>query len=255
MSKIIDVLNRRFDQGKDREGAIQEELAKTFFKEPQKRVKAKHALPAKVPWTIAVAAIVLVLFILIFRSNINISVDITGESPFFGQREADSASAALADDTFLIKDGKPNTYFIGNISFLGDAVKFSREKSDMFVLVNSKGDGWANLNIELKEPVNLERLDIAYNAKGQIGDERLLLILIDNKNRSFRMERDLSSELTNDWQQYVINLGPANNKVDMKNISVIRVEFGGLTAGNYSSATIFLKDISVKNKTRGARWP
>ncbi|GAF88007.1 unnamed protein product, partial [marine sediment metagenome] len=88
---------------------------------------------------------------------------------------------------------------------------------------------------------------------GQIGDEYILLVLVDADNRSYRMGRDLSSALTKEWQKCAVNLRPVKDAIDMRNIQAVKFEFGNLTAGNYTSATIFLRDLYVV-KRRGVKW-
>ena len=77
--------------------------------------------------------------------------------------------------------------------------------------------------------------------------------MVDAANRSYRMENDLSSALAKDWQRYAVNFRLVGNAIDIGNISKIRFEFGGLTAGNYPNAIIFLKDIYL-TKNKRSKW-
>lgn len=234
MSKIIDVLNRRIRPRGKAVGSIQEELAKTFFSSSAKKDK-KAKKRSKIPWVITALTLCLVFFVVMSRTDINIEI-----------RRKASAVRLTENNPFFIKGGKLSNHFVKSIYFSGDAARFSRKKDDMIILVNSKGSGWANFTIELKEPVNMERLDISYAARGQVGGERLLLVLADADNKIYRMAKDLSLPLTEDWQEYTINLKPARGSVGLESMSKIKFEFGSLTTGNNHSATVFLKDIYVR---------
>jgi hypothetical protein len=81
----------------------------------------------------------------------------------------------------------------------------------------------------------------------------MLLMITDGDNRSYRMEKDLSSVLTADWQQYAINFRPVGKSVDLSNIKTIKFEFGSLTAGNYPGSIIYIKDVYLA-KARRFKW-
>ena len=85
------------------------------------------------------------------------------------------------------------------------------------------------------------------------GDEFLTLVISDDSNRIYRLEKDLSSALSKDWHRYTINFRRVKKAVDLSSVSTLKFEFGRLTAGNYPSAIVFLKDIYVA-KTRRLKW-
>lgn len=210
------------------ETPAQEELAKTFFASSTKKEKEKRAASkaSKRLWLIIEVALVLGLLFGITRSRVNAGF-------------------------FFTRGGRLNGRVISEASFLGDAGESSK-KDDMLVLVNAKGSGWANLSMELKEPMDMEKLNVSYLAKGEVGNENLILVLVDADNKSYRMPRDSSPTFTKEWQRYTVDLAPVRDAIDISRISAIRFEFGGLTAGNYPTATIFLKDIRAV-KTGGAK--
>ena len=105
----------------------------------------------------------------------------------------------------------------------------------------------------MKEPVDLDKLDIRYMARGVRGDEFLTLVIVDSGSRSYRLEKDLSSAMSKDWQRYTINFRRVKKAVDLSNISTIKFEFGTLTAGNYPSAVMSLKDVYI-TRTRRLKW-
>ena len=67
------------------------------------------------------------------------------------------------------------------------------------------------------------------------------------------MEKDLSSSLTGDWQQYTVNFRPVKHSLDLSSIKTIKFEFGSLTTDNYPGAIIYLKDVYLA-KTKRFKW-
>ncbi len=254
MSKIIDTLNNPFKKEKVRTSA-QEEIAKIYLKVSDKgKHKSRPAPMLKLPWIIAGAAFVIAVLVLFFKSNIDIKVRILGEIPALtAERPSDKFGTLREKGVFLVKDAEPNKYIVRNADFKGDAKPFSKITSGALVLCNSRGSGWANYEIELKEPLNLSRLDLKYAARGERGDEFLTVVVVDSDNKTYRVEKDMSSSLAKDWQVFTINFNPLKNTVDIKNISVIRFEFGSLTVGNSPMATIFIKDVCA-TKTKRMDW-
>ena len=252
MSKIIETLNNPFKKERMRSSA-QEEIAKIYLKVSDKNKKIGHKPPSKFPWAIAAAALALALVLLFFKSNIDVNIKILGEIPSFAASETDKFGSIREKGLYLVKGSEPNKYIVKYTGFTGDARTFSRVKGDELILCNSRGSGWANYEIRLKEPLDLTKLDIKYTARGESGDESLTVVLVDSDNRTYRAEKDISSDLSKNWQVYTLNFKPIKKALDTKNISAIRFEFGTLTAGNSSVATIYLKDICV-TKTKHMGW-
>ena len=252
MSKILDTLNNPFKKEKMRSSA-QDEIAKIYLKVSDKNKNKKDKRQPKLPWAIAAVALFLALIVFLFKSNIDIKVHILGEIPSFGASETDRFALPREKGLYLLKGSEPNKYLIKKIGFTGDAKPFSKADEGQIILCNSKGSGWANYEISLKEPLDLTRLDIKYAAKGEIGGEYLTVAIVDSDNRAYRIEKDLSSTVSKDWEVYPINFKPFRTAIDLTNIVTVRFEFGSLTAGNNSMATIFLKDICV-TKTKRVGW-
>ncbi len=234
---------------------IQDEIAKTYFHTPAKKHdKKKPKWKLFLPWAVAVSAIFFAVAVLIFRSSIEVKVRFLGEIPSTPMdRSAHKFGENLDKGIFFIEGGVPNKDIVRNAYFTGDAKEFSISKPEELVLCNSRGFGWANYTIELKEPVDLDKLDIRYMARGVRGDEFLTLVIVDSNKRSYRLEKDLSSAVGEDWQRYTVNFRRVKKAVDLSNISTIKFEFGTLTAGNYPSAVMSLKDIYI-TKTKRLKW-
>ena len=231
---------------------FQEEIARTYFHGAplKKGAKKKSKWKPKLPWLIAVIAILAAFSIVLSRSSIDVKVRVLGEIPSLVPGKM---ATGTDKGIFLIKGGEPNKDIIKSIYFSGDAERFSMFKPDELMLSNARGSGWASCTIELKEPADLNNVDIKYTAKGTAGDEYLLLAVGDSNNRIYRLEKDLSSDLSKDWQAYTVNLRRISKAIDLSNVARIKFEFGSLTAGNHSSAVLYLKDVYLA-KTKRLKW-
>lgn len=250
MSKILDALENRATKKHVSSLGMHDELSKTYFHAPQKKAHNKKKPVSFLPWVITALVIIIAMGVVLSRSSIDIKVRLFGEIPNFS---ATKTAASVDKGEFLIAGGEPQVSIVKNAYFSGDGKAFSLAKEEELVLCNARGAGWANYTIELKEPVDLSKLDIKYTAKGARGDEYLVLAIADSNNRIYRMGKDLSSALKNEWKQYTLNFRSVKKGVDLSNIVAIKFEFGSLTAGNYSSAVINLKDIYL-TKARRLRW-
>jgi hypothetical protein len=234
---------------------IQDEIAKTYFHTPAKKHgKKKPKWKQFIPWAVAGVALLFAAAILVFKSSIDINVRFLGEipsTPIGGA--AHKFGESLDKGIFIVAGGTPNKDIVKSAYFTGDAREFSISRPEELTLCNSRGSGWANYTIELKEPVGLDKLDIVYTARGFRGDESLTLVIVDSGKRSYRLEKDLSSAMGKDWQRYTMNFRRVKKAVDLSNISAIKFEFGSLTAGNYPSAVMSLKDVYI-TKTRRLKW-
>lgn len=250
MSKFLDALENKNTRKQVSGLGIHDELARTYFQAPHKPGKDKAKWPAFIPWLITAAVILIAITVVLTRSSIDIKVRLLGEVPAFS---GPSAEKGIERGEFLVKGGQPQTTLVKNVYFAGDGKAFSGVQDEEMILCNARGSGWANYTIELKEPVDLNKLDIKYTARGARGDEYLVLVVMDSSNRIYRMEKDLSSAVSNEWKRYTVSFRPAKKILDLANIAVIKFEFGSLTAGNYSTAVIHLKDVCL-TKARRLKW-
>jgi hypothetical protein len=107
--------------------------------------------------------------------------------------------------------------------------------------------------IELKKPMDVNGLDLKYAARGELGDERMILVLVDSDSKAVRVEDDSAARLSKNWQICTINFKPVKDLIDLSSITAIRFEFGSMTAGNRTLATIALKNVCVA-KTKRIKW-
>jgi hypothetical protein len=238
---------------RDIQGVLNDEIAHTFLRTSEKSyIRKKNT--QRLAWSVAAVATILALVALFTKMTFDIKVRFLGEIPTISVEGGRINFDNMKDKgVFLIKGITSNNDLIKDTFFAGDAKTGSRTADDHILLSNSRGSGWGNFSINLKEPVDLSRLDLKFVARGMSGGEFLGIVIVDADNKTYRMERDLSTRLTNEWQLYKVNFRPVKNAVDLVNIVMIKFEFGSLTVGNSSGAAIFLKDIYVA-KARKSRW-
>ena len=238
--KTMDILKESLESNDHADQAVQEELARSFFSGAKKKKEEPEKVPEKLSpppktfkwwWIIAGLMVLVVPFFLILNRHVDIKISVT-------KKVSDTG-------TYFIQNGKLNKNIIESFSFLGDAKKLSKIGPESLILINSKGAGWGNFEINFKNPIDFNKYALNYVARGKDGDERLTLVLVDKNNRTYRMRKDFYLKLTENWQNYSVNLRPIKKYIDISNISKIKFEFGGLTTGNASGATILLKDVNI----------
>ena len=248
MSKTIDALKRPDVRSRVHQ-PMHDEIAETYFKTsaPAEARKAKRA--PKLPWVIAAIAVLVALAALASRSNIDIRVRILSEDAPAGVIPEGIKGKAI----YLLKGAEINNGLIKETFFSGDAKAYSRLTGSGIVLCNSRGNGWASYTMQFKEPVDLTKLDINFIARSEKGEEKIGVVVVDAENRTYRIEKDLSSKLAKENRVYTVDFRPAKRILDLANISAIRFEFGSLTMGNGSMATIFLNEVYA-SKTKRTGW-
>ncbi|MCX5679016.1 MAG: hypothetical protein NTY76_07950 [Candidatus Omnitrophica bacterium] len=238
---------------RDLQSALNDEIAKTFLRTSEKSyIRKKTTL--RLAWSVAIVASILAVVAFITKINFDVRVRILGEMPSVSVERGQINFDNMKDKgVFLIKGISSNNDIVKSTFFDGDAKIGSRTADDHILLSNAKGSGWGNFTIDLKEPIGLNKLDLKFVARGSSGGEYLGIVIVDSDNKTYRMERGLSTKLTNEWQLYKVDFRPIKKAVDLANITTIKFEFGSLTVGNSSGAAIFLKDIYVA-KARRSRW-
>ena len=238
---------------RDLQAALNDEITRTYLKTSEKSYIRKKAT-LRLAWSIAGVASILAIIAFATKINLDVRVRLLGEIPSVSvERGQINFDNRKDKGVFLIKGISVNNDIVKTTFFDGDAKLGSRTADDHILFSNAKGSGWGNFTIELKEPIGLNQLDLKFVAKGSSGGELLGIVIVDSDNKTYRMERDLSTKLTNEWQLYKVNFRPIRKAVDLNNITTIKFEFGSLTVGNSSGAAIFLKDIYVA-KARRSKW-
>jgi hypothetical protein len=230
--------------------SFQEEIANTYFKSSSGRRGPKKKRQSTLPWLVAGLAAGVAVAIFISRSNFDIKVRVTSGAPFITK---DDSQLSPDGAQYLVKGGEVNRSLVARAYFVGDARASSRISDGDVSLVNSRDQGWASFVIELRSPVDLRRLDIRYAARGQKGTERLVPVVTDSQNRSYRIEDSAVTAVSDNWNAYLIDLKPVKERVDLAGISALKFEFGSETAGNGPASVISMKDISII-KARRLKW-
>lgn len=238
---------------RDLQSELNNEIARTYLKTSERSyIRKKTTL--RLAWSIAIVASILAVVAFVTKINLDVRVRILGEMPSVSVERGQINFDNMKDKgVFLIKGISANNDIVKTTFFAGDAKIGSRTADDHILLSNAKGSGWGNFTIDLKEPISLDKLDLKFVARGSSGGEYLGIVIVDSDKKIYRMERGLSTMLTNEWQLYKINFRPVKKAVNLANITTIKFEFGSLTVGNSSGAAIFLKDIYVA-KARRSRW-
>lgn len=230
--------------------AFQEEIANTYFRAPSTAKKtAKKKKPSALPWVLVAMAVCLAGALFVSKSNFDIKIKLVNGTPFITKDGAILSPGAQ----FLVRGGAIEPKLVEKAFFLGDARAASTITDAEATLANSRGQGWASFMVELKKPVDLTKFDVRYIAKGGGGAERVVPIVFDIDNRSYRVTDAAVTTLAGDWQTYIINFAPVKGDIDLANIAALKFEFGSETAGNGPAAVINLKDISIV-KTRKVKW-
>lgn len=234
---------------------IEEELSRIYLnttsKSGKQSKKKKPSFRSKIPWIIAAAALIAALAAFLFSSNIDIKIRVAGGAAFIDKESP--INTIPEKSVFIVEGGKPNKTLVKRAVFFGDARPLSYAFDEYVTLSNYNKQGWADYKIELNRPVNLSGLNMRYTAKGDVGGERLVLMLIDADNRVVRIENDIATKLDKDWNVYTINFAPLKHLADLTEIVAIKFEFGSMTAGSSPRAVMYLKDIMVI-KNRRLKW-
>lgn len=259
MHKKTGVINRTIQQEKRSiypeariDASFHEEIAKTYLKPARDK---KEALLTRLLWMVSIIAVSAVTCVFIASSNIDIKVNVlNGHTPFITTgRVVDWIWGLWDTDIYFVKGGTPNRDLTKKAFFVSDARTYSRMTDDEAVLCTSGDQGIATYVIEFKKPMDLNGLDLKYAAKGELGDERLVMVLVDSDSKAVKVDDDQAARLSKHWQTYIINFKPVKEMIDLSSITAIRFEFGSSTAGNRPLATIALKNISVA-KTKRIKW-
>lgn len=241
------------------QASLRDEIANTYLRTAPRKKTTQEIIRGMftlkmLPWLIAAFSIAVAFTAMFTKSQVDVRVRILGEIPSVTVEGGRINFENLKDKgVFLMKGTSTNGDIVKSTSFMGDALTGSSTTDEHIVLSNAKGSGWANYTIELKEPVDLGRLDLKFVARGNSGGELLGLVIVDIDKRSYRMDHDASTKVSRDWQLYKINFRPVRKAIDLSSITAIKFEFGNLTVGNGAGATIFLKDIYL-SKARKIRW-
>lgn len=153
----------------------------------------------------------------------------------------------------IVNRGIVNKDIIGNYEFRGHAKKDTSGMSrGSIVLDNPKKYNWADLAMNFNFPINLTNRMLALSLRGNIGGERINIVLRDANNKTYRIN-DLC--LSSKWSDKLIRLDNAKGNVDLSSINHMRVECGyvGESAREMDSPIdimVYIKNINLLKETR-----
>lgn len=151
----------------------------------------------------------------------------------------------------VIENGAVDREFIKNFGFRGYAKNnFSKIFKDFLVLNNAKKYNWAALAIDFRFPVDLTGRKLHLVLRGNIGGEKVHIIMRDTKNKSVRLA---DTYLSSRWNDKTISLADVKGYVNLKSINHIRIESGYVGESNKIdwpiSLKIYVKDLTITKET------
>ena len=153
----------------------------------------------------------------------------------------------------IVDKGVINTDVIGKSEFRGYAKKdASRTTKDSIALNNPKKYNWADLAMNFNFPLNLTNRYLVLSLRGNVGGEKVNIVLRDTANKSYRTG-DLY--LSSKWSDKTIRLDNAKGDIDLANIDHLRIECGcvGESARDMDSpidVTVYIKNIKILKETQ-----
>jgi hypothetical protein len=158
-----------------------------------------------------------------------------------------------AAKTIKIMDrGVVNKDIIKNYEFRGYAKKETiKTTKDAMVLDNPKKYNWADLAMNFSFPMNLTNRSLSLSLRGNVGGERVSVVLRDASNKTYRIN-DLY--LSSRWSDKLIKLNSVKGDIDLARIEHMRIEYGyvGESARDMDSpidVTVYIKNINLLKET------
>lgn len=243
MSKTIETLKRSSLKG----DVLDNHIANTYFYQkarPKIRKKKAHSyFKSLVKLTIPVSVAVAILAL------IAITAPVLREKHHAFIRN----SIANARIIKIVDKGSVNKDIIDKYEFRGSAKKdASKTTKDALVLTTPKKYNWADVAMYFSFPLNLTNRSLSLSLRGNVGGERVSIVLRDTSNKSYRIS-DLY--LSSNWSDKVIRLDNIKHNIDLANIDHIRIESGcvGESSVNMDSpidVTVFIKNINIIKEMR-----
>jgi len=213
------------------------EIIDTFFgksvpgkfgkKSPKKHKRTQILIAAIILSVLALSAIIIILY----------------KVRVFDYRKETAVSKFRYSEN-IIKNGQIKRPLIEEARFDGDARGKSSFLKNSARLVNSGEYGRASLTVKFWEPLDLEGKNILILGRAEHGTKKINLILKDSQNRFYECPNICFSS---SWNLKHVYLGKRRG-FDLGRVGELKVEFGSHTAGNEKNSTIYLKDITIRNR-------
>lgn len=148
----------------------------------------------------------------------------------------------------ILDNGAVNSDVIGRYEFRGYANKdASKNMKGAITINNPKKYNWADLAMNFNFPLNLTHRSLVLSLRGNVGGERVGVVLRDANKKSYRIG---DIYLSSKWTSETIRLDNIKGNIDLSNIDHIRIECGyvGESAKDMDSPidmTVYIKNINL----------
>jgi len=242
MTKTIETAKKPFFK----EDALYGHIADTYFyqKNRQKTRRKKSPNPINIPvkLLIAPAAFIAVLAAILIAASIF-------HHNYISYVKANLNKAKIIN---IIDAGAINRDLVKNIQVRGGAQKDkARSIKGLILFDNPTKYRWADIAIDFKFPVDFSKRYLKLSMRGEVGGERLNIVLRDSKNRSMKLD---NVYLSSKWTDKIIKLDPIKGDIDLSDISHIRIEsaYTGESSKDMDSPInlkAYIKNITIAKET------
>jgi len=224
----------------DENELISKKIINTFFKKKEKNVPDEKNPPSHFKRNLAIGIAIFIAISVIIALSVSVIILYNRTNNLVITQIVPPPVKFAPGD--LIKDGKLNRQLIEKAYFDGDAKEKSEYLDTSIKLVNLGEHGRASLVLEFKEPLDFEEKNILINARSGGGLKKIDLILKDTGNRFYEFS---DMYFSTNWSLKHVFLNP-RRRFDLKNTTLLKLEFGHYTAGNKKGSVIFVKDINLR---------
>jgi hypothetical protein len=258
MSKTIETLKK----ASFKEDVLRNHIADTYFSQkpaPKTRKKKSARPPApvvtfpsitlpaiKVEPILKAATAACLVFATLAAASIVISYVNKERTGYLKRKVATLASIPV------FVNGAVNRELIEGFDFRGHAKnRQSRVSREGVVFTTPEKYKWADLSIFFRVPIDVSSKNLRLSMRGEVGGERINIVLRDTHNRSYRIGDVFVSS---GWTNKVIPLDIMRNDIDISGIDHIRIECGYIGESVKDNDPrvdfrIYLKDINISKES------
>ena len=238
MSKTIETLKKPHL----REDALYAHIADTYFhqKNRQKARKKKTAPSVKNIARLSITLLLLIISTALLITFISFSHN---RYTYYVKKKISTLKVIK-----LVNNGAINKEIIKNLEFRGYATKGdSKILRNAIILSNPQKYNWADLSINFKFPIDLSSRILSMSLRGNVGGEKVNIVLRDINNRSARLT-DVS--VSSNWNDKIIHPNKMEGDIDMTKVNHLRIECGyvGESAkekDSFINVIVYIKNISL----------
>jgi hypothetical protein len=251
MSKTIDTLKK----ASFKEDVLRNHIADTYFYQkprPKTQVKSQQKKTNKLPnirhiarTAVKISAIAVSLALVIVMS--------VAASSYIEKKNIEGIKSRLSGmDTISISAGGAlNRDIIRRCEFRGLAKNRQSLISRSEIIMSSPEKyKWADMAFAFRFPVDLSKKILHLSLRGEVGGEKVSIVLRDSHNRSARIN-DLS--VSSRWSSKSLRMSPIGSDIDISSIDHMRIEscYVGESSkddDNKVPLKIYVKDISISRE-------